>query len=164
MAKKEIKRNSWAQFFRKFNAANQYRHINITIKEKANQQTLPLDSTPFLGLGLEKKGRLIDGVQLFTGRPDTEEVISPVLSLKQPDKIVLEKDGDGHDTTIIIRSKDGLQARLELGEKDRDGAQWLVEKLAYTMFERRGCGHGRDMDDWLTAEKRVKDAELMLVR
>lgn len=31
-----------------------------------------------------------------------------------------------------------------------------VEKKAYELYEKRGCQHGRDFDDWLEAEKIVE--------
>jgi len=31
-----------------------------------------------------------------------------------------------------------------------------VRKIAYKLFEKRGCTPGRDLDDWLEAEKQIK--------
>jgi hypothetical protein len=40
-----------------------------------------------------------------------------------------------------------------------------VAQRAYQIFQRRGCDHGRDMDDWIRAEKEILceqlDAELV---
>ena len=40
-----------------------------------------------------------------------------------------------------------------------------VAQRAYQLFQRRGCDHGRDMDDWIRAEKEILceqlDAELV---
>jgi len=33
----------------------------------------------------------------------------------------------------------------------------MVEKKAFELYEKRGCAHGRDMDDWLEAQKLVED-------
>lgn len=30
-----------------------------------------------------------------------------------------------------------------------------VEKVAYSLFEKRGYGHGRDVEDWVEAERIV---------
>ncbi len=32
----------------------------------------------------------------------------------------------------------------------------MVEKKAYDLYEKRGCEHGRDQDDWFEAEKMVE--------
>ena len=31
-----------------------------------------------------------------------------------------------------------------------------VRKIAYSLFEKRGCALGRDLDDWLEAERQLK--------
>jgi len=31
-----------------------------------------------------------------------------------------------------------------------------VRKIAYSLFEKRGCTLGRDLDDWLEAERQLK--------
>ncbi len=33
----------------------------------------------------------------------------------------------------------------------------MVEKKAYELFERRGCIHGRDRDDWYEAQRLIED-------
>lgn len=33
----------------------------------------------------------------------------------------------------------------------------MVEKKAYDLYEKRGCEHGRDQDDWFEAQKLVED-------
>jgi hypothetical protein len=33
----------------------------------------------------------------------------------------------------------------------------MVEKVAYDLYEKRGCEHGRDMEDWFEAQKLVED-------
>jgi hypothetical protein len=32
----------------------------------------------------------------------------------------------------------------------------MTERIAYEMYEQRGCAHGRDLDDWLEAEKAAR--------
>lgn len=30
-----------------------------------------------------------------------------------------------------------------------------IERVAYEYFEKRGCAHGHDLDDWLAAERAI---------
>ncbi len=166
MVTQEIKRNSWAKFLRQFNAANQYRHaeLNIIDERKREKKTIPLEDRPFLGMVLEKRGRFIDGIQLMTANDDPEHLAEPVVTLKDPAKIILEKDAQGRDMTVTVVSSDGIKASLELGSHDEQLPVQLVQKVAYNLYERRGFEHGHDREDWLTAEQKVKDTELNFVR
>ena len=160
---KEVKRNQWAQFFRKFNASNQYRHVRVSFRDKDSAREFPLYENPFLGLALEKKGRLIDGVQFYAGRADSDIVSEPVISLKQPERILVEKDETGSERRITIKTRDGLEATADLGDYDSEKGRRLVEKVAYSIYQKRGGRHGNDADDWLEAERKVREAEAMFV-
>jgi hypothetical protein len=35
----------------------------------------------------------------------------------------------------------------------------MIEKKAYEIFEKRGGQHGRDLDDWLEAERIIKNTK-----
>lgn len=157
---KEIKRNTWSKFFKQFNSQNQYRHIRVSLEDKKNNDSELTWDSPFLGMALEKKGRLIDGVQLFSGWASPERVYYPVMHLKQPEKIVLDRDENGKDNRLMVETRDGTRATIELwGEKDASWHRDLVQKVAYSIYERRGCAHGNDGGDWLEAEKKVREAE-----
>ena len=66
---------------------------------------------------------------------------------------------------MIILSKDvkkdrrrqGVKKDATLPENNFNAYIQLVEKKAYELYEKRGCGHGRDMEDWLEAQKLVED-------
>lgn len=34
-----------------------------------------------------------------------------------------------------------------------------IARLAYEIFERRGADHGRDLEDWLQAERELREAK-----
>jgi hypothetical protein len=158
----EIKRNYWSRFFRKFNNANQYRQTELSVRI-AGKNTAKVEMGPFLGVTLSKKGRVIDGVQFLTGNWNPDSVVEPVVTVREPSNIWLEKDKKGHDNRLRVRAKDGTEASLELrGEKEPKQERMLVEKVAYSMFEHRGCCHGNDLNDWLEAENRVKQYEMEL--
>ena len=160
----EIKRKTWSQFCKKFNATNQYRTANVSLKSRAHRAVDMDRDTPFMGISIAKKGRLIDGIQVFTGKFDPDRLTEPTLTITQPEKIVIEQS-NGNDSRLIIRGKDGTEASLVLsGERDDNQFRSFVEKVAYTIYERRGHSTGHDFDDWLEAEKKIKEAELQLTR
>jgi len=161
---KEIKRNTWSRFCRKFTADNRYRPTKMRIKERSDGE-MAMEMHPFMGIALAKKGRLIDAVQLYTGRWDPQGVAEPVVTVKEPAMIRLEKDKTGRDSRLRIRGKDGTEVMLNMdGEKDLHQARELIEKVAYTMYERRGHAPGNDLDDWFEAEHRVREAEMQLAQ
>ncbi len=162
----EIRRNIWAKFFRQFNAANQYRRAEISVvdRNKKERKTIALGDRPFLGMALAKKGRLIDGVQMCTANENPDQLTEPIVTVKDPARIMLEKDDEGHDTALTVVSRDGTTAIIKLGNYDEQLSADLVRKVAYQMYVRRGNDDGNAQDDWLTAEKRVKETELDFVR
>jgi hypothetical protein len=158
----EIRRNCWTRFCREFSAANQYRPTQLKVAaRKGKPETTSL--VPFLGVAISKKGRFIDGVQFYAGRAEAEHVAEPVLTIYDPAEIFIDKDKSGVDNCLSIRSKDGKEVCLELtGEQEPSQAQQLVEKIAYSLYERRGYSNGYETDDWLQAERIVRDAESYL--
>ena len=161
----EIKRKVWSQFCKKFNASNQYRLANVSVKTKGRNAVEVDRDAPFMGIALARNGRLIDGIELYTGKYDPDKLKEPIISIKQPDKVLLETDDTGADGRLTVRTKDGTEVNISLsGQKDPERHRSLVEKMAYTMYERRGYQTGREFDDWVEAEKRVKETELELTR
>lgn len=39
----------------------------------------------------------------------------------------------------------------------REEFMQLIQKKAYEIYEKRGCQSGNDLEDWLNAEKQVKE-------
>ncbi len=152
---KEIRRGQWAQFFRKFNADNQYRQVHITYKESNTNKEISLENRPFIGLGLEKKGRFIEGIQFFAGRGDAIDIAEPILAIKDPERIIVEKDNLGHDFRMTIKTKDSYEIVAILGPHDYKQVKNLIEEVAYSIYVKRGGLHGADTDDWQQAEKKV---------
>lgn len=156
---KEIRRAQWAQFFRKFSRENHYRQIHICYKDSEGQKEIQLDDHPFIGLALAKNGRLISGIQFYAGRGDASNVAEPVLTVQNPERVVLEKDDNGHDRRIYITTKDLNEVNAYIGDRDDRLARHLVEKVAYSLYVKRGGSHGADGDDWREAEKKVRETE-----
>ena len=160
----EIKRNTWSRFCRKFNLTNQYRSATVQVRRKDDGEVEVDRNVPFMGIAIAKKGRLIDGVDLFTGQMDPGRLTRPVISVKQPVRIVLEKDTAGTDSRLSVESEDGTVANVVLsGEKNPQNYHASVEKVAYSMWEKRGYAPGSDVNDWHEAEKKIKEVELQLV-
>jgi hypothetical protein len=158
---KEIKRNTWSKFCRKFSSDNQFRWMKINMTDRSKNETRFDGDFPFMGLAIEKKGRLIDGLQLVAGWPDPDRVSQPILSIKQPAKVMLEEEKDGKVRALKVKSKDGTEAMIQLaGERN---PSWFVEKVAYSLYERRGYIHGNDIGDWFEAEEKVRQAETAFV-
>ncbi len=154
---KEIKRNSWSRFCRQFTSSNQYHQTIIVVDGNSEKRSVSIE--PFMGMSLTKKGRFIDGIQVYSGGMTPEDVLDPVMKINDPDSIVLEKDDNGRDRFLHITSKDGTKVRLKISNDcEEQGYKNLTEKIAYTMFERRGYTIGNDMGDWLDAEKHVQQA------
>jgi hypothetical protein len=51
----------------------------------------------------------------------------------------------------VLKQAEELRIRL-LGN---DGVRERVSSRAYELYERRGAGHGRDLEDWVVAENEV---------
>ena len=157
---KEINRSYWSRFLKKFNSENQYRNVRVKVFDRHKKEVGNFENFPFIGTSIEKKGRLIDGVQVFTGRADADYLSEPLVSLKAPSKLIVENEKKDQDCLKIF-SKDGSLLQLFIsGEKDPN--HW-VEKVAYNMFEKRGYSQGNDQADWYEAERRVKECEKQFV-
>jgi hypothetical protein len=67
-----------------------------------------------------------------------------VLAVSQKNKSLAVKGKAGPNRSDLIESSiDDPETRRQIAVK------------AYELFEKRGCSHGRDFDDWLDAEKLV---------
>jgi len=113
---------------------------------------------------LEKKGRLIDGVRLYAVVDNPENPAEPIVTLKNPKKIILDQDSAKTDRAITIVSEDGTKTKVIMGKHEEHLSENIVSRVAYKIYEQRGYQHGQDMDDWLVAERKIKETELEFVR
>ncbi len=159
----EIKKSEWPKFHRKFNATNLYRPARLSIIDGDGNQTT-VCPTPFMGIALTREGRKVNGIQFLAGQADPENLIEPIVTVVEPARLMLETDADGSDYRLCIRSQaDNREIVLELTGQ-RESSQTLVQKVAYSLYERRGYTPGSDRDDWYQAEQKVKEIELQLTR
>lgn len=152
---KEIKRNDWSRFFKQFNQNHQHCSINISLEK--NGKNSVINGRPFIGLALSKKGRVVNGVELCTLSNDPEKLYEPTAVIKNPESIKLLKDEHGFDAHLVIESKDGTTAHVELnGGSNREAG---IRQVAYLLYEKRGKTNGNDRQDWIEAEKRISAVE-----
>ncbi|MFH1688416.1 MAG: DUF2934 domain-containing protein [bacterium] len=156
--RKEIKRNNWSRFCRSFSANNLLRPARVEI-ERDGQRIVPTaECFPFLGLALSKRGRFIDGLQVVAGQPQGEAVALPIVEIMDPAEVILEQTKNGRDQRLRLTSKDGTVAVVELAETEPVNAyQELLSKVAYSLYESRGYGHGNDRNDWFDADRRLRE-------
>lgn len=160
----EIKRNTWSRFCKRFNAGNLYRHTRLRVKQ-GDKTPGSLSLTPFMGVTLTRRGRFIDGIQILTAGWDADQIVEPILTINEPEKIWRQKGKTGSDEGLRIRAKDGTEVELVLtGEPEPHQPVNLVEKVAYSLYERRGYAPGQDIADWLEAEQKVRRTEQYLTR
>jgi hypothetical protein len=57
-----------------------------------------------------------------------------------------------------VREKTARQPKRK-AQKETESLQEMIEKRAYELFEKRGREHGRDLDDWLEAERMIKQTK-----
>ncbi len=162
---KEIRRNNWSRFCKKFNQSNQYRRAHVSFKTDSPEETPINSERPFIGICTTRKGRLIDGIALYTGQFDSSRSSKPQVMIQDADRITSVKGKDGHDRGLKVISNDGsvLEILLE-GAPDRHQQHALIERLAYSIAEEQGFPADRDADNWLEAERHVRQAELILTK
>ncbi|HWR83471.1 MAG TPA: DUF2934 domain-containing protein [Candidatus Deferrimicrobium sp.] len=160
----EIKKTDWSRFVKEFNATNQLRSATVRVRRVRQNEAVLEHNVPFMGIAITRKGKAIDGIELFTGQHDPDNVVEPVVAITQPARITLESEPDGGDCRLFVEAKDGSVATVEL-TGDNNPQQWhtFVERVAYSVYERRGGAPGRDHEDWLKAEQKVKEASLQFV-
>lgn len=159
----EIKKTEWPRFYRQFNATNLYRPARLSVIDADGRETT-ICPTPFMGIALLRQGRKITGLQFLAGQADPERLVEPVVTVTEPTALALETDTDGTDIRLRIRSQsDPREIVLELTGQ-RESSQTLVQKVAYSLYERRGYTPGCDRDDWYEAEQKVRQVEAQLTR
>ncbi|MEW6411449.1 MAG: DUF2934 domain-containing protein [Candidatus Zixiibacteriota bacterium] len=160
----EVKRTKWVTFLKQFNATNQYRKATVSVKRPGSKNT-PVDrDVPFMGVAIARKGRVIEGIELFMAQADPERLNQPTVSIKQPAKIVVEKGADESYHQLVVEAKDGTVAKIDLsGTPQPEHHRSVIERLAYSIYERRGHTPGRDVEDWLEAEQKIRQVEHSLV-
>lgn len=158
---KEIRRNTWARFLKKFSAENRYRFITVAVSHRGKARTTVSENIPLLGAGLSKEGRLISGIDLFAGHWAPEQMSMPAVSMKQPSRLLVDGEPN-HDQMLVVEGEDGSRLEIRL-DATRAEPRSLVEKLAYTLAERQGFTPHCELDNWLEAERTVQQVESLFV-
>jgi hypothetical protein len=160
-----VKRNNWSRFCKRFTSLNQYRPVRVRVKRNGRSEDQVSLEAPLMGIALAKKGRYIDGVELFTAQTDPDRLARPAISIKEPVRIISDRGKSNSDNWLVVEGKDGTEVRLDLsGDQQTREYRSAVEKLAYTMYERRGYQPGHDTEDWLEAERLITETADQFIR
>ena len=160
----DIKKTNWLQFCKKFNLSNQYRLMGVRIENESTGFVIEMESSIFLGFAVSKRGRWIEEISLIAGSKNPNNIAEPIASIFQPLTMSVMKDEMEVDSHLKITGTDGTTMSLLLNsEQNPQLRHTLKEEIAHSVFERRGCNHGCDLDDWDKAEKIITEAEHELV-
>ena len=160
----EIKKNKWSHFCKKFSAANQYRSVVLSLKSQDCEEYDVLQDSIFTGILINRKGRLIRGIDVFIDQSDPDRLMVPAMSIENPVEFVLNQGKDGADQWLTIEGKNGIVASFIFnGSASHQKRQAWIEKLAYTFSERRGFAPGNDLGDWLNAERAIGETERLFI-
>ncbi len=158
---REVKRNTWGRFLKKFSTDNRYRFASVVVSHRGKARVTISENIPFVGAGLCKAGRLIDAIELFTGQWSPEQLTVPSVSMKQPVRLLVDGEPD-LDQKLVVEGEDGSRFEVHL-DANRVDPKYLIEKLAYTIAERRGFAPGSELESWLEAERTVQQVESQFV-
>jgi len=159
---KEIKKNYWTRFVKKFNAENQYRCAQVCVFSQDKQESELLNETPFMGINVHKNGRTFDSVEFYTGRPDPDFINVPLVAVKEPVGMKVEYNDDGQVQYLSVISEDGSSATVSLQGEKEELSQNYKEQVAYFISQKHGFTPGNHVNDWLEAERRIKALEKIL--
>ncbi len=151
----EIKRTNWSRFIKRFNTQNLYRPVRLTFSPDMSDSSGLTDCSLFLGFSLTRAGRRISGLEIYAGVSDPERLGRPAVSVQGLARIDELTDDTGNRVGLTFASENGQAVRVTFdGEPLPQEA--LIEKLAYSLYERRGAHHGADLTDWYEAEQAVR--------
>ena len=159
-----IKRNNWSRFCRRFSTTNQFCEAEVKLMGSTTEPDDESHRFSFIGMALKKEGRLIDGVQLFGATAAAQPVAEPIVTITNPKEILVERDQDGIDQRLTIRSANGKGVSIVIHDSSNsDSRQKLVEKTAYSLYENRDHSQGDDLQDWQEAERRLSKTASLFV-
>jgi hypothetical protein len=73
-------------------------------------------------------------------------------------KKLAKKNSTAKKTGKTTGSKSPSKKRSSRKKTDPEDFYSMVEKKAYELYEKRGHSHGKDIADWLEAERLVKSS------
>lgn len=156
---KEIRKNYWTRFIKKFNTENQYRCAQVCVFSQDKQESELLHETPLIGIKINKKGRVFDCIEFYTGRTDPDFINVPLVAIKQPVSITVDYDDDEATQYLSVISEDGSSASISLSGVKSEYCQSYIEQLAYFISEKHGFMPGNDVNDWHEAERKIREIE-----
>jgi len=154
--KERILKRDWESFLEDFNRDNRFRAAVVRLKDNVLEGDW---GRPFIGINYDPEERV---AKIYLGVPQPDDPIKPVYEVKVPRAFWQIVDGD--DTTKVL----GIQIQPKPGEPmvyitfediapEEVKNRWLQE-MAYALYLKRGMEHGKDQEDWFTAENIVEEA------
>ncbi len=67
---------------------------------------------------------------------------------------------DDRPTPPAPASEELDTARMSLRDADTMPSPEAIARRAYEIYQQRGGGHGRDLEDWLRAERELREAAM----
>ncbi|MBA2848224.1 DUF2934 domain-containing protein [Thermosulfuriphilus ammonigenes] len=149
MKKERILKKEWKNFLKEFNGANQFRPVRLLVDEH-----LVAENLPFMGIAYEEKTKT---VEFYVGGMDADHIDHLIHSLRSPRAIYALKE-DGRLLGLEVQSAKDPKAAVEfIGEPEeaQRTKHELIQKIAYSLYEKRGREAGREKEDWYQAEELV---------
>ncbi len=159
---KEIKKNFWTRFVKKFNTENQYRCAQVCVYSQDKDESELLNETPFMGIKVCKKGKAFDRIEFYTGRTDPDFINVPLVAIQQPITINVDYNDDGVSQYLSVLSEDGSSASISLSGEKSECCQSFIKQVAYFISEKHGFVPGNDVNDWCEAERKIREVEKIL--
>lgn len=160
MQNKRIAKSNWGKFAMDFTAANLYRPAIVVVRYDDENRAEYGRALPFIGITVTKKGKASDNLEMSAKQYDPDGLAEQLVSIKRPVKLILEKNDAGIDTRLLVENDEGAITVIEFaGERGDDYYRSVVQQVAYNLYRQRGESHGREVDDWLEAENKLRMAE-----
>jgi len=157
MKKERVLKKDWPNFLKNFNAEHQFRPVRVSVGGDEISKHLP-----FIGMVYEEKKK---DVEVFVGGVDIEHPAHLIHTAVSPRALYVLRDGE-EVLGIEVQSAKGPKVVVEFNgppEEAEKAKKALIEKIAYELFLRRGGEHGKDVEDWLEAEKIVERIAQMYI-
>lgn len=155
MASKKIRvvKSEWPGFTKEFCRQNQFRQMTVTQGEEKIAEGLA-----FAGIVYASENSQIETLAVGDN-PDRP--VNPICAVEGARGLYIIKSEDAGDEVegMQIQGKPGTHNITIIFESAPlpDAKHAWITSVAKKCYEDRGCEEGKDMDDWLCAEKAVEN-------
>lgn len=155
MASKKIRvvKSEWQGFAKEFCRQNQFRQMTV-----AQGDEKIAEGVVFAGISYESESNRID-VLAVGDNPSCPATSVCALEGARGLYIIKSEDAGDEVEGIQLQGKPGthnITITFE-GAPIPDAKHTWITSVAKKCYEARGCEHGKEMDDWLDAEKAIEN-------